>query len=445
MTQTTDTDVAAARRRPLRVGDSVLWALGTAALLTIAATLSQIRTWGLWAGVVLTLATAGIAAIRVGGVWHRAGAATLTAVFGGAAVLFAGPAAYEVYMQSVGEPARASVADIYDVEGEIRECTVVELGGDKATHVLDQRSNCFDHIRRGEVVTLYQDPLGALPPRLEDPPDGIGVTTTVTIAAALLVAAGGSVLYGGLRRRDAGELPARKPPEPRRDVVWLDTDAGPGGPTGTQPPAHMVMPVVRATGADGVTTAVGFADRSEHGLVLWRDAGRTEEFARVVAVPASTRRTAQFVVTDSGGRPVAAISRRRAGWLPIRRTRWIIRQEGRPEAVGRKGSPGWWLVWWVTWPLQLVFVPIVFVISVVTLSDALEPVRSPLRTKWRIDGEIVLEYRTGGTAGGPAKDHLHALATWWDPRLTVALTALVRRYDSWFGDRWGGRRPGRNP
>lgn len=438
-----NTTDSAAHRAP-RVGNSVLWALGITVSLLITAMLSQIGFRGGLVAAFVVIAIIGVAAFLVGSVWQRAGAATLAAVFGGASLFFAGPTVYEAYMQSVGEPARVSVVKVSDVEGETRECLVVELDGERAAHRLGQVQNCFDHVRQGDVVTIHRDPLGVLLPRLDDPPGGTGVATMTLVSAGLLGLAFGSVLYGGLRRRDPSEhrpATAVSGAKPMRNVVWLDKKTG---AKRTRPRPDTTMPVVKTISAQGVTTVVGYAERAGYGLVLWRDPERTGTFVRIAATSDSTRRNSHFLVTDDREQPIATISRRRAGWLPIRRTRWTIRQEGRPEAVGYKGGLGWWLVWWLTLPLQLVFVPVSFITALAALlfaGDVMEPVRTPLRTKWRVDGQIVLEYQA--TRKADASGHLQLVATWWDPRLTAALTALIRRYDGWLGDRWGGRKPGR--
>ncbi|MFE5956189.1 hypothetical protein ACFQ7G_38010 [Streptomyces massasporeus] len=180
----------------------MLWAVLVPALLLLGAVLGQ---WMTWAGVVVALAAVAVAACVVGGSWHRAGAATLVSFGGFALMLFAGPAAYEVYMQTAGEPVDAVVTRVVDHDqrrGPDMSCTVRELGGERTTYEVSQQENCFGQARPGDRVEIRKDPLGLLAPRLPDGPDQRN-TTEITLAATavltLLVA--GGTLYGGLRRR----------------------------------------------------------------------------------------------------------------------------------------------------------------------------------------------------------------------------------------------------
>jgi hypothetical protein len=126
-----------------RVVSSVLWAVLVPSLLLLGSVIGQ---WVIWLGVVVALVTIAVAACVVGGFWHRAGAATLVSFGGFALMLFAGPAAYEVYMNTVGEPVDAVVTQVADRDqrrGPDMFCTVRELGGGRETYEVSQQENCF--------------------------------------------------------------------------------------------------------------------------------------------------------------------------------------------------------------------------------------------------------------------------------------------------------------
>ncbi|MBO8191012.1 hypothetical protein ITI46_04770 [Streptomyces oryzae] len=181
---------------------SLLWAVVLPASMILGAGIGQ---WLLWLGVVLMLAVVASAACLIGGLWHRAGAATLVAFAGFALMLFAGPAVYEVYMKTVGDPVAAVVTEVTDQHnrrGPDMFCTVEETGGDHETYEVSQQENCFGQAEKGDRVEIRKDPLGLLDPRLPDGPDQrntteitLGVTTGLT---ALIAAA---TFYAGQRRR----------------------------------------------------------------------------------------------------------------------------------------------------------------------------------------------------------------------------------------------------
>ncbi|MFJ4722913.1 hypothetical protein [Streptomyces luteogriseus] len=179
------------------------WAVLVPALLLLGAALGQ---WMTWAGVVVALAVIAVAACVVGGSWHRAGAATLVCFAGFALMLFAGPAAYEAYMKTAGEPVEAVVTQVVDRDqrrGPDMFCTVRELGGDRETYEVSQQENCFGQARPGDRVEIRKDPLGLLDPRLPDSPDQRNTTEiTLAITAVLTLLVAGGTFYGGQRRRD---------------------------------------------------------------------------------------------------------------------------------------------------------------------------------------------------------------------------------------------------
>lgn len=182
---------------------SVSWAVLVPVLLLLGSAIGQ---WVTWLGVVVVMAVIAVAAWVIGGVWHRAGAATLVSFGGFALMLFAGPAVYEAYMTTVGEPVDAVVTRVADRDqrrGPDMFCTVRELGGDRGTYEVSQQENCFGQARPGDRVEIRKDPLGLLDPRLPDSPDQRNTTEiTLAITAVLTLLVAGGTFYGGQRRRD---------------------------------------------------------------------------------------------------------------------------------------------------------------------------------------------------------------------------------------------------
>ncbi|MFI6728327.1 hypothetical protein [Streptomyces atratus] len=89
----------------------LMWAVLLPCLMILGAGIGQ---WVLWIGVVIMLVAVAVAACLIGGAWGRAGAATLASVSGFALMLFAGPAMYEVYMKTAGDPVAAVVTEVTD-------------------------------------------------------------------------------------------------------------------------------------------------------------------------------------------------------------------------------------------------------------------------------------------------------------------------------------------
>ncbi|MFJ2607083.1 hypothetical protein ACIO13_19220 [Streptomyces sp. NPDC087425] len=186
-----------------RAVNSLAWAVGLTLAMIISTGLAQ---WLVWLGVVLVLATVAVAACLVGSAWNRAGAAALASFSGFALTLFAGPALYEVYMKTFGDPVPAVVTEV----GERRSgrdtdlfCSLRELTGARRAYEVSQMQNCFGQAEVGDRVVIRQDPLGLLEPRLPDSADQEGTTDlTVGISAGLALLTAGTVFYGGQRRRN---------------------------------------------------------------------------------------------------------------------------------------------------------------------------------------------------------------------------------------------------
>lgn len=186
-----------------RALNSAMWALLIPGGVALGAGLGQ---YAIWLGVILVLGLTALTACLLGGVWHRAGAATLGSVSCFALMLFAGPAMYEVYMKTAGDPVPAVVTEVVDEHnrrGPDMFCTVTETGGDHTVHRVSQRQNCFGRAEVGDRVEIRKDPLGLLKPRLPDSPDQENTTEiTVDITLGLLLLTAATVFYAGRRRRD---------------------------------------------------------------------------------------------------------------------------------------------------------------------------------------------------------------------------------------------------
>ncbi|ADI08750.1 hypothetical protein SBI_05630 [Streptomyces bingchenggensis BCW-1] len=144
----------------------------------------------------------------------------------------------------------------------------------------------------------------------------------------------------------------------------------------------------------------------------------------MVTRTASKGRPAAYDVVDESGAPLGSIVREPAARGGRVRTRWTVQQTGRQAAVGHKGHPFWWVVWWLIRPVQLA-------LAFLSIFGGGAAPRTPRRTKWRIDGETVLDWHDGGY-----EFQLSLLADWWDERLIAALVALEESHESWLGDAW---------
>ncbi|MFD9001870.1 hypothetical protein ACFV0T_12995 [Streptomyces sp. NPDC059582] len=179
------------------------WAILIPAVGVLAGALGQYP-YGMWVGVIIMMGVVAAAAIVAGGVWHRAGAATLASVAALALPFFAGPAFYETYVKQLGERVHGVVADTGERRGvkkstELSVCRVVDTSG--VVRDLSEQQNCYGQFKVGQHVILFKDPLGALGPWIEAMPgdralDGVGLATT----AGLFVVTGSALFYAGQRR-----------------------------------------------------------------------------------------------------------------------------------------------------------------------------------------------------------------------------------------------------
>ncbi|MEU4892960.1 hypothetical protein AB0B12_17290 [Streptomyces sp. NPDC044780] len=188
---------------PGHTPNSLKWAVLIPVVATAAGFLAQYPYGMLWLGVLIVLGAAAAAAIVAGGLWHRAGAATLAAFATMALALFAGPALYELYVKQVGDRVDALVADTgthTNHKGtELDVCRVVDTSG--TVRDLSEQQNCQGQFRPEQHVVLFVDPLGALDPWVEATGertvDGVGLGIT----AGLFAVTGSALFYAGQRRR----------------------------------------------------------------------------------------------------------------------------------------------------------------------------------------------------------------------------------------------------
>lgn len=160
-------------------------------------------------------------------------------------------------------------------------------------------------------------------------------------------------------------------------------------------------------------------------FTLWADHYRQQVFAHVVTKSAVKGGPATYEVLGAAGESLALITRDPAMRGGRIRTRWTVQQAGMPTAVGLKGRPFWWFMWWLISPVQLA-------IAIGSILGGGDIARTPRRTKWRADGRVVLDFHSGP---GSAFE-LEVPADWWDDRVTASLVALLGSHDSWLGNAW---------
>ncbi|MGW3833528.1 hypothetical protein [Streptomyces microflavus] len=210
------------------------------------------------------------------------------------------------------------------------------------------------------------------------------------------------------------------------DMVDFSDGSGTGPGTGPVPP-RVVAYVERELPPGGIPAYRAARGSGARSFALWADEHRRERVATVVTLSA-TGGVATFQVLGAHGELIGTIVREKALRGRGLRTRWTVTQPGGPEAVGFKGRILWWCVWWLCLPLMA----LVLVFSVLDGTPGNEGglARGPRRIRWRAQGQLPLEFRSGGD-----KLHLHSPALDW--RLGAALIALLR---SFMPGSWDGRK-----
>ncbi|KAB8162301.1 hypothetical protein FH609_024380 [Streptomyces sp. 3MP-14] len=164
--------------------------------------------------------------------------------------------------------------------------------------------------------------------------------------------------------------------------------------------------------------------RGVRAFTLWADPDRRTRLADVVTrVANGPKRYARFEVLGPDGASLALIDREPASFARPRRTCWTVRLADGTVAVGRKGRPFWWWVWWLVSPFQALMLLLALLGGDVA--------RPPRRTRWRVGRGVVLDW-----ASGQRVFELEEVAGAWDHRVTAALVALLSSHEGWLGDNW---------
>jgi len=211
----------------------------------------------------------------------------------------------------------------------------------------------------------------------------------------------------------------------RRGSVWRisGTSDRPEG-HGHAGPAFTPVYVERDMPADGFAEYQALRQQGGRAFVLWADPDRRRVFARVVTKSAERRGSAHFDILGAAGEPVGTVVREpgcRGGRI---RTHWTVTQVGREPLVGHKGQSGWWVVWWLFFPVQLALG--VFIVASIFLGGGDgDLARMPRRIRWRDDanGTVPLDY----------SDDVLRVDGHWDPRLVSSLLALLATYPGLLG------------
>ncbi|MDI3385273.1 hypothetical protein QIS99_03435 [Streptomyces sp. B-S-A8] len=198
--------------------------------------------------------------------------------------------------------------------------------------------------------------------------------------------------------------------------LWVRTSA-PENPAPAQPYAYAER-LLPPGGLKEYRKSRG--DGARH-FVLWADRHRQQALARVVTRPAPEGQAPTYEILGAAGESLAVVTRKRALTGGCR-TRWTVQQVGGQPAVGRKGNPFWWAVWWLILPIQIV-------IAVGSIIGGGDIARTPRRIKWRSEGRGVLDWTDNLNLAVADPGH-------WDPRVTAGLVTLLKSWDGILGDSW---------
>lgn len=218
------------------------------------------------------------------------------------------------------------------------------------------------------------------------------------------------------RERDGREPDGSKPDGGNGEPVLREIRSGSEAPgsiaDGTARTVAYLERRLPPGGAEEYRKARG---RGERAFDLWADAHRRQLLARVTTQPGSAR-VATYEVLGPDGARLALVTRQKAFSRGRIRTRWTLHQTGRQPAAGVKGRVVWHCLWWLLLPL---WVFIAF--------GSTDVPRIPVRTRWKLDGTTVLDWRS---------DKLEVLSDGWDPRVLAALVALVSSHAGFVRTAW---------
>ncbi|MCF3962201.1 hypothetical protein [Streptomyces fuscigenes] len=177
---------------PVRIFNSLMWAVLVPAAAVAAGFLSQYPFGMLYVGIAVTLVVVASTAVIVGLRWGRAVTAALAATCVFALPFFAGPSAYELYAKRLGHVATATV-----LPGT--HCSVRDADGTEEP--LTPRQNCDGQFAPGQRVVLFRDPFGVLHPWAEATRSRAVPTRPLVVSGGLFALATVLILAAGVRRR----------------------------------------------------------------------------------------------------------------------------------------------------------------------------------------------------------------------------------------------------
>ncbi|WP_433654561.1 hypothetical protein ACQPW1_27875 [Nocardia sp. CA-128927] len=148
----------------------------------------------------------------------------------------------------------------------------------------------------------------------------------------------------------------------RRGSVWQIADSGQRGrrSDNTEPTSAAIY-VKRDMAPDGFTEYRAMRKQGGRAFVLWADPDRKQMFARVVTRTAARRAPATYEVLGAAGESAGTIVREPGPRGGRMRTRWTVTPTGAKPLVGYKGQRGWWFVWLLLLPIQLVIGALIIV------------------------------------------------------------------------------------
>ncbi|MBP0459735.1 hypothetical protein [Streptomyces montanisoli] len=182
----------ATARPPLRILNSLMWALLLPLAAVAAGFLSQYPFGLFYLGIAVTLVVVATTGIIAGAGWSRPVAATLAAVSVFTLPFLAGPTTYELYAKRLGHTVSARITPG-------THCHVLDADG--VSEELTQRQNCVGQFAPGQRVVLFRDPFGVLHPWAEANGSRAVPSGTLAATGVLFAVSTALILYAGLCRR----------------------------------------------------------------------------------------------------------------------------------------------------------------------------------------------------------------------------------------------------
>lgn len=215
----------------------------------------------------------------------------------------------------------------------------------------------------------------------------------------------------------------------RRGEVWQIADVGQRGRHSEKPTVGVgTVYLEREMAPDGFDEYRAARKEGGRAFALWGDPDRRRMLARVLTTSTTRRGVSTYEVRGAAGELVGTVVREPGARGGRMRTRWTVTPAGAQPLVGHKGQLGWWIVWWLLFPVQLVLGLLMIAALVLGGGDG-DLARPPRRIQWRDNetGDVVLDYRD---------DLLEVADGRWDPRLVFALIALLGTYPGVLDTAW---------